>query len=234
MLGRASSSSLFAGGRKRRLLLYFGAGLSALVFAPGMARAQDSTVIAALDTGMRDWMRSHGVPAAALAAIKDGQLVRSFSYGMDPAKPARIASLSKAITAVCVARLIDDGRLSFNAPLGTVLVDAFKRFGQPADPRFKGITIEQLLTHRAGLARDARGGPPAQDMAGTFARVLATPLENNPGGGMSYSNIGYLTLGVIAETVTGTSYERHCGDAALAPMKVSGSIEPQLKARAPN
>jgi CubicO group peptidase (beta-lactamase class C family) len=198
------------------------------------ARAQDAPVIAALDATMRDWMRQHGVPAAALAAIKDGRLAGSFNYsGMDPAKPARIASLSKAITAVCVARLIDDGRLSFSAPLATVLADAFRRFGQPADPRFKTITIEQLLMHRAGLAREAFGGP-AQDMSGTFRRVLATPLETDPGRRMSYSNIGYLTLGVIAETVTGSSYEQHCGAAALAAMKVSGSIDPQLRARAPN
>jgi hypothetical protein len=116
----------------------------------------------------------------------------------------------------------------------TVLANAFRRFGQPIDPRFNTITVEQLLMHRAGLAREAAPGPPAQDMAGTFVKTLATPLEGAPGGTMSYSNIGYLTLGMIAETVAGIGYEKYCHDASLAPMKASGSIDPMLRARAPN
>jgi CubicO group peptidase (beta-lactamase class C family) len=196
----------------------------------GDNRAQ---VAASLDTIMREWMREYDVPAAALAALKDGTIVKSFSYGgMDPAKPARLASLSKAITGICVARLIDEGRLSFTTSLGSVLAETFRKVGQPADPRFKTITIEQLLRHRAGLAREARGGAQAHDMTGLFPRIMATPLENDPGGGMVYSNIGYLTLGMVIQTVTGRDYERHCGSTALAPMKVSGSIDPRLRHRA--
>src|SRR5262249_1920079 len=82
-----------------------------------------------------------------------------------PAKPAHIGSLSKAITAVCVARLIDAGRLSFTAPLGTAIPNAFRRYGEPADPRFKAITIEQLLMHRAGLATSVPGWHGDHDMA---------------------------------------------------------------------
>jgi CubicO group peptidase (beta-lactamase class C family) len=57
-------------------------------------------------------------------------------------------------------------------------------------------------------------------MNGIFNRIVATPLESDPGGGMVYSNIGYLTLGVVVQTVTGRDYERHCGATALSPMKV--------------
>jgi len=153
---------------------------------------------------------------------------------MDPAKPAHIGSLSKAITAVCVARLIDAGRLSFTAPLGVAIPDAFRRYGEPADPRFKAITIEQLLMHRAGLATSVPGWLRDHDMATTFRRVLAQPLESNPGGEMHYSNIGYLTLGIVAETFTGQDYEKHCSGAALAPMQVGGYIDQRLRQRAPN
>jgi CubicO group peptidase (beta-lactamase class C family) len=211
-------------------------GITLLAPAPcALAQGSNAGLVAALDATVRDWMQAHQVPAASVAAMKDKSVVGSFGYGgMHPAKPARIASLSKAITAVCIARLIDEGRLSFTTPLGTVLAGPFKQLGQPVDPRFKSITIEQLLTHRAGLAREARGGPPVHDMAGTFTRVLATPLENDPGGGMAYSNIGYLTLGMVTQTVTGRDYERHCGATALAPMQASGFIDPLLRQRAPN
>ena len=218
----------------RRLVRACLIGIALLVRAPcALAQGGSADVVAALDATVRDWMQEHRVPAASVAAMKDKSVVGSFGYGgMHPARPARIASLSKAITAVCIARLIDEGRLSFTTPLGTVLAGTFKRFGEPVDPRFMSITIEQLLTHRAGLAREARSGPPVRDLTGSVVRTLATPLEDNPGARMTYSNIGYLTLGVVAETVSGNAYERQCGSTALAPMKASGSIDPDLRHRA--
>ena len=225
-------------GRKAQRVLYsclwFGLVLTA--GAPcTTAWAQSNAVIAALDDTVQDWMHKHNVHAAAFAALKDGRLAGSRGYGgMDPAKPAHIGSLSKAITAVCVGRLIDTGRLAFTAPLGVAIPDAFRRYGEPADPRFKAITIEQLLMHRAGLARSVSGWRRDHDMATTFRRVLAQPLESNPGGEMDYSNIGYLTLGIVAETFTGQDYEEHCGGAALAPMQAAGYIDQRLRQRAPN
>jgi len=71
-------------------------------------------------------------------------------------------------------------------------------------------------------------------MAGMFQMALATPLADQPGGAMSYSNIGYLTLGLVVEAVTGNDYERHCRAAVLAPMKAAGMIDPALRHRAPN
>jgi len=199
-------------------------------------RLQDSAQSSAgFDSILKSWMAEHQIPAASLAAMKDKRIVTTLGYGgMNAAAPARIASLSKAITAVCIARLVDQGRLSFTTPLGGVLANTFRRFGQPVDPRFSAITIEQLLMHRAGLAREPAAGPPSQDMLGTFLKTLATPLAGAPGDTMSYSNIGYLTLGVVVESVTGVEYERFCYDASLAPMKASGSIDPMLRARAPN
>jgi len=214
--------------------LWFG-----LILAPGdpctTAQAQSNAVVATLDGTLPDWMRKHNVHAAAFAALKDGRLAGSRGYGgMDPAKPAHIGSLSKAITAVCVARLIDAGRLSFTAPLGTAIPNAFRRYGEPADPRFKAITIEQLLMHRAGLATSVPGWHGDHDMATTFRRVLAQPLESNSGGEMHYSNIGYLTLGIVAETLAGQDYEQNCRGAALAPMRAGGYIDQRLRQRAPN
>ena len=239
MRGGRLRSVLRAGAWLAGLLLVAGAlGTPARAQAvPQAVRVPDrpAQLNAEFDSLLRGWMTDHQIAAASLAAMKDKRIVTTLGYGgMTAAGPARIASLSKAITAVCIARLVDQGRLSFTTQLGVVLANAFRRFGQPVDPRFNTITIEQLLMHRAGLAREAAPGPPSHDMAGTFVKTLATPLAGAPGETMSYSNIGYLTLGVVAETVTGVDYERYCHDASLAPMKASGSIDPMLRARAPN
>jgi CubicO group peptidase (beta-lactamase class C family) len=71
-------------------------------------------------------------------------------------------------------------------------------------------------------------------MEDRFRTVLATKLAYDPGTSKGYSNIGYLTLGIVVEAVTGREYEDVCRDAALDPMGVTGMIDPALKQRAPN
>lgn len=218
----------------RRVAVLAGLLLTAAPFGtPADAQVAGNPLTSTFSASLREWMSQYQVPAASAAIMKEGRLMSTSGFGgMDAAAPARIASLSKAITGVCIAHLVDAGRLSFTATLGAVLSKTFVRLGQPADARFKTITVEQLLMHRAGLAREPLGGPPARDLTGSFINSLATPLADDPGGAMVYSNIGYLTLGMVVESVTGSGYERYCRDVALAPMKASGTIDPQLRPRA--
>ena len=82
---------------------------------------------ASFDSILKGWMTEHQVAAASLAVMKDGRIVATSGYGgMNANSPARIASLSKAITAVCIARLVDQGRLSFTTTLGAVLAKTFQ------------------------------------------------------------------------------------------------------------
>jgi CubicO group peptidase (beta-lactamase class C family) len=209
-----------------------GSSLGTLPGFPALARTSP-TPTTALDASFREWMSQYHVPAASFAFMHDGRLVSTTGFGgMNAATPARIASLSKAITAVSIGALIDAGRLSFTTPLGTVLAPAFARLGQPVDPRFKSITVEQLLRHRAGLTREPRRGRPERTLAERFISTLATPLASDPGGEMVYSNIGYITLGMVIEAASGTDYERYCREVALRPMRASGTIDPQLRQRA--
>jgi CubicO group peptidase (beta-lactamase class C family) len=217
-------------------LLVAGSSLGTLVGVPAQARVSSNPPTTALNGPFREWMSQFQVPAASIAMMRDGQLVSTLGFGgMNAATPAPIASLSKAITAIGIAHLVDAGRLSFNAPLGSVLARTFARLGQPVDPRFRSITIEQLVMHRSGLPREVpraiRGAPP-HDLAGSFRTILATPLDNDPGGEMVYSNIGYITLGMVVQAITGRDYESYCRDVALRPMNASGTIHPLLRQRA--
>ena len=71
-------------------------------------------------------------------------------------KPTLIASLSKAITGACVATLVRDGKLAFTTPLRDAMPQFFKQYGAPVDQRLYQATVEELLVHRAGLARQRR------------------------------------------------------------------------------
>ena len=114
-------------------------------------------------------MSKNGLTTGSLATMKNGVVVKSFGYGnLQASQHAQIASLSKAVTAVCVAHLVDEGRLSFSAPLG--MVQTIKKLGEPVDARFKAITIEQLLKHRSGLPREpVRVGNLPRTMSETFS-----------------------------------------------------------------
>ena len=70
------------------------------------------------------------------------------------------------ITGVCLATLVRDGKVTFAMPMRDALAQFFKRHGRPADRRFEDVTVEQLLTHRSGLAGNRDGDPLHQDLAG--------------------------------------------------------------------
>jgi CubicO group peptidase (beta-lactamase class C family) len=86
--------------------------------------------------------------------------------------PVPVASLSKAVTAVCVAGLIERGRLSFETPLSQALARTMMRVGQPADPRLSAVTISQLLVHRAGLDKKDIANAPLADYPRTYTRMI--------------------------------------------------------------
>lgn len=85
---------------------------------------------------MQRWMAAHAVPRGSLAVTFDNRLVFVAGYGgRGVNERVPVWSLSKAITALCVASLIKDGRLRLDDPIGPHLARAFERFGKPADKR---------------------------------------------------------------------------------------------------
>lgn len=206
--------------------------LLAAVSAIHAACAAPGDTAAAIDRAIATWMATSEVESASVAVSFRGETVGLYGHGgWTPHQPHLLASLSKAITAVCVARLIDEKKLSLADTLGTVLAKDFRKFGEPADPRFKDITIAQLLSHRAGVARSAAGAAPTLDVA--FAKVLRAPLVRDPGTAFEYSNSGYLVLGVVAKSFSGEAYQKQCLP-VLTGVGATGFVDTRLAERAPN
>jgi CubicO group peptidase (beta-lactamase class C family) len=212
------------------------AGCVAIGMAAGVSRASaqpatgGAVTVDAFDSAFRDWMKANGVAKGTLAIGYRGRVVFERGYGgQDPAGRVLLASLSKAITGQCIATLILARKLDFESTVGEVLAPFFRKHGEPADARVKAATVAQLLTHRAGfppaprdlmtpaaiaLLQDARS-PATATPAELLAAALTAPLAAAPGDAFRYSNIGYLVLGVMIETVTTESYERFCGRTVL-------------------
>jgi CubicO group peptidase (beta-lactamase class C family) len=134
-----------------------------------------------------------------------------------------LGSDTKAMTAVVIARLVEQGKLHWNATIHSVLGDTP---GQ--DPIYRDVTLEQLLAHRAGLAHDPQTLSPDQQRAlpgdlhaqreAYVTAGLREPPINAPGSAYAYSNTGYVIAGLMAERVTERTWEQLVREFVFAPL----------------
>lgn len=151
----------------------------------------------------------------SLYMAKDGKAVyqRSIGYSyigekekkpIDAATKFRIGSVTKMFTAILVFQLAEEGKLK--------LTDTLSKFF-PLIPGAGGITVENILAHRAGIHdivqdrnfRPSRTQPISKDEM--LAIIAKTTPDFEAGAKYSYSNTGYFVLGCIIEKVTGKSFE---------------------------
>ena len=191
-------------------------------------------------------VRTTGVPGASLAVARGDRLVFSGAAGRldrdrdEPVRPAslfRIASLSKPITAVALLHLVDRGRIRLDDRIYDVL-DLGSRVGKGTalDPRWREVTVLQLLHHQGGWDRDKSGDPmglharrawnhgpdAARRVDSIVDAVLGKPLDFTPGTRFSYSNFGYALLGRAIERAGGQPYGDFVRTAILGPVGATG------------
>ncbi len=213
-----------------------------LLSAASLMHGQAGTAVPALasfDRLMTSLMDSYQIPAGSLALTKNGRLVFSRGYGAaQPDSIFRIASLSKAITAVAILHLVEEGKLTLDQPAFALLPDLPSPAGSYPDKRLASITIRQLLNHSGGWDRSPTGANfdpmfqspkicreldvPAPASAENIIRWMrAKPLQFTPGTRYAYSNFGYAVLGRIIERVTKMTYEEYVRRHILAPMGIT-------------
>jgi CubicO group peptidase (beta-lactamase class C family) len=158
-------------------------------------------------------LQARGVPGGALGIVQEGRLVFATGLGVkragspDPVGPDtvfRVASTTKPLTAAMVMTLVQEGKVSLDAPITRYLPDL--RLLPPFDPR--RLTLRQLLSHTAGVPDytevDCAEGPGA--LAGWFAAHPNLVLWSPPGRLWSYSNLGFSLAGLAAEQAAGLPY----------------------------
>ncbi len=227
---------------RRQFLLWAAAVAGALV--PARRAFPETGSLAAFAKIADDATAGYG-RQAAIAVDWQGRLVLAHGAGMPAGEPVVLASLSKAITALAIARLVTQGRFGFTTPLSDVLSAFLAKRDAPADARLPLVTVGQLLGHTAGLAPNDRSDPtwgqqirpllarygaehriPRHEIAGN---VLRFPLVGVPGATHAYSNAGYMLLAQIVEEVSGQPYEAFCRAEVLARAGITGAaVDPQF------
>jgi CubicO group peptidase (beta-lactamase class C family) len=146
-----------------------------------------------------------------------------------------IASIGKMFTAVAVAQLVEQGKLSYEDTLEKALPD------YPNQEIARKVTVRHLLTHTSGLT-EARG-PAAGD--NSFRRGFRTikeymtgsandTLKFDPGTKLEYSNYGYLVLGAIIEKASGQDYFTYIREHIYKPAGMTNSDSYELDTDPPN
>lgn len=135
---------------------------------------------------------------------------------LDPAQPLRIASNTKTYVATAILRLVEQGRLALSDPFSRHLPPDLNALLVKDGYRTDQITIEQVLSHRAGLDEHpavpsygavALGTPGKRWTREEQVQWLVDSLQpiGAPGEKFKYSDTGYILLGAILERLSGQS-----------------------------
>jgi serine-type D-Ala-D-Ala carboxypeptidase/endopeptidase len=178
--------------------------------------AQDAALLE-IDRTMENYRLDAHIPGMVWGIVEDGRLMHVKAAGVqdiDAKRPVtadtllRIASMTKAFTALSILKLRDDGKLALDAPVETY-VPELRGWKYPTEDSPK-IRVRELLTHTAGFVTDDPWGDrqtplPEED----FTRLLrdGVPFTRPPAMTMEYSNLGYALLGRIIANVSGQPYK---------------------------
>jgi SSS family transporter len=188
-----------------------------------MAKTPDFSQISVL---INKALFEHRLPGAVVVVGHGGHIVFEHAYGAreiagEPGLDGQplafpepmtedtlfdMASLTKCIaTTTSILELADQGKINFDDPVAKYLPD-FVDSAEP-DPRRAQVTIRMLLTHTSGEGPDVSLKEPwglaAPDKAEGIQMALTTPLKSNPGEVFRYSDINFILLGYIVETLSG-------------------------------
>ena len=186
-----------------RLLLVV---LAVAVAALGQASVSSSDAVAQY---VKAEMARQHIPGVSLLVSRNGEIVRAQGFGLAnveldvPVKPETLfqsGSVGKQFTATAVMMLVEEGKISLD--------DSVTKYFPDAPAAWKPVTVRHLLSHTGGFTDYPKDFDYRKDYTeGDLLKIVyKIPLAFEPGTKWSYSNLGYLTLGILIHRVTGTFY----------------------------
>jgi CubicO group peptidase (beta-lactamase class C family) len=209
-----------------------------------------------IDSLLNDAVSDHEIPGAVVYIERNGKVVFHKAYGyrnlenkviMCKDDIFRMASMTKALTAVAVLQLYERGWLFLDDKVSKyipefknpkILIDVLPDSSFTSKPASGEITIRQLLTHTSGLGygfqdeiynaliikNNISEGFEDDDRTSleNIQRLAKIPLLHEPGEKYTYG-LSYDVLGVVIETVSGLRYDRYIRQYILDPLGMKDS-----------
>jgi CubicO group peptidase (beta-lactamase class C family) len=210
--------------------------ISVLTLGPGALAGQPQLTSQAVagymdqvDKFVSAEMQRQGVPGVAIGIVSKGEVIAAKGYGdanvelgvpVTPKTMFQSGSVGKQFTAVAVMLQVEEGKLALD--------DSITKYFPDAPASWRPITVRHLLTHTSGIP-DYTEGLTAGSSQGIDLRrdytedelsraAYGLPLEFEPGSRWSYSNTGYLLLGVIIHRVSGRFYGEVLKERVFTPL----------------
>jgi uncharacterized protein YbbC (DUF1343 family)/CubicO group peptidase (beta-lactamase class C family) len=199
-----------------------------------------------MDPVIDEAIAQHQLPGAVVLVGRKGRVVWNKAYGARALEPPHeamttdtifdMASLTKVVaTATSIMILVERGKVRLSDPLSHYI------------PEIKGegrerVTVELLLTHRAGYAPDFDLRERWTGYDETIKRLIKEPLRNQPGTRFVYSDVGFIALGEVVHRASGLMLDEFARRNIFAPLgmhdtgfrplaKLKGRIAPTEKRR---
>ena len=158
-----------------------------------------------VDDFVNSYLKKKQIPGCALMVRHNGKVVLATGYGVAnlehnvPVTPQTVfqsGSIGKQFIAMTVMVLVEEQKLALDDPVS-------KYLAVPAS--WSDITVRHLLTHTSGLGDYPENFSLQRDYTEDelLKMVAAQPLGFAPGEKWSYSNLGYVTLGILIRKVSG-------------------------------
>ena len=149
-----------------------------------------------------------------ILAVADGPAVDGSAITTDT--PFVVASVSKLVTALTVARLAEAGMVEVGAPV------PWTAMGLAHDPSWDAVTVRDLLDHTSGMpvAQPSWLGEPGSCSIPLAAALALPPTPTR--GTWRYSNGNYCALGLLVEHVTGARLDAAAAQLVFGPAGITG------------
>jgi CubicO group peptidase (beta-lactamase class C family) len=172
-----------------------------LIFSPANA----GTATDRVNSFVNEYLKKNQIPGCAVMVRHNGKIVLCEGYGVasvehgvrvTPQTVFQSGSIGKQFTAMAVMMLIEEQKLALEDPISKYL---------DVPENWTAISVRHLLTHTSGL----RDYPESFSLQRDYTEdellkmITAQPLAFAPGEKWSYSNLGYVTLGILIRKVSG-------------------------------
>lgn len=195
-----------------------------------------------IEQSIQTAMKEFQVPGMAISVVHQGTVYYSGGAGVteiggdrkvDEKTLFQIASVSKAFTAAALAILVDDGKLSWDAPV----IDYLPEFRMYDAWVTREFSVRDLLTHRSGLqvgAGDLMLFPEANSTREEVIRALRylKPVSSFRSK-FDYDNLLYIVAGEVVARVSGLAFEEFVEQRLLLPLGMTactatlGRVDPK-------
>ena len=212
-------------------------GQVALPGATPESAGMSSDRLQAVTALLRQYVADRKISGAVAGVARRGKVVYLEPVGLQSFETKapmtegslfRIYSMTKAVTAVAVMMLVEEGKLRLADPASKYLPE-FKNVrvqpsGGPARPPARDITIQDLLLHTSGLShrtsdlyRQQRVRSRSESLPQFITNITRAPLMEDPGTRFRYSE-STTVLGRIVEVVSTRSFDAFVTERILRPL----------------